>query len=406
MERPIAYNLLNKDELVYEVTIREAKPEASVAALRSQLKELVQSLPADEVVESHLDSQRDLKEVGAGMEELRLFFANTKVTFKKFNRVRALSHYLFHRLSRIEPTSEETLALHTKLEAELGIILPKVDSLFTSYNISFDKANHPVDEVQLDSRPLEKQLKSITLLQHKYGGTTCVRTYLQRLDELCVARRISVEALFQGAVELFTHHALVWFRGVKDLYDSWVDLRQALLEEFLPVDFDKRLLIEIRNRTQGPAESSQHFINSMLNYFTRLTVPVGEAERLNIIQYNLRPSFVRALALEVIPSLSCLKMKCRMIENSIARAADFHEPPKSSEHTLAPDLAYPHSRTNPKLELVESRPLFCVRCRIVGHLLKDCKSNEVVCYTCGKKGFTSSTCPDCVKKVGNISKNE
>lgn len=409
MERPIGYNLLKKEELIYEVEIRYAKPETTVTALKTQIKDLAQRLPADEILESPLDSDTDLNAVDSSMEELRTFFSTQKITFKKFNRIRALSHHLFHRLSRIEPTLDTMIKMQSRLDDELNKILGKVDALFASYHESFDKANSPAGEVpKLESRPLEKQLKSISLLQHKYGGITCVRTYLQRLDELCITRRISEAALFQGAVELFVDHALIWYRGVSGTFENWSELKKGLLNEFLSVDFDRRLLVEIRNRTQGPTESAPHFISVMLNYFSRLMVPLPEAEKLYIIQYNLRPSIVMELALEDISSIEVLKLKCRLLEHSRARVADFREPPKVNEHTLAPDLACPTpSKSTSKVEQIQSRPMFCVRCRVDGHLLNNCTSKEVVCFTCGNKGFTSGTCLKCNKKEESaaVSKN-
>lgn len=406
MERPIAYNLLHKDELIYEVEIRDVKPETTVSALRLQIQNLAIRVPADEVGESSLDVDVDLTCVERSLEELRSFFNKQKMSFKKFNRIRALAHHLFHRLGRMNPVTELAVLKYTRLEEELNTLLVKVDNLFTSYHISFEQAKKPVDlETSIASRPLEKQLKSVSLLNHKYSGTSCVRTYLQRLDELCVTRRISEAALLQGAVELFTEHALVWYRGVRDTFEDWSQLKIALLNEFLPVDFDKRLLVEIRNRTQGPTESTQHFISIMLNYFMRLTVPLSESEQLGIIQFNLRPSIVRELSLVDISSLEVLKAKCRLLEHGIARAADFREPPKINEHTLAPDLAY-QSKACPKVNVVESRPTFCVRCRRDGHVLKDCSSREVVCFTCGNKGYTSASCPKCKKGDSPVSKNE
>lgn len=86
-------------------------------------------------------------------------------------------------------------------------------------------------------------------------GRTCVRVFLQRLEELCSSRGIPAERLFVSAVELFEGDALQWYRSVKPDCSSWAQLESLLLAEFLPFDYDRRLLKEIRSRTQGPRES-------------------------------------------------------------------------------------------------------------------------------------------------------
>lgn len=220
--------------------------------------------------------------------------------------------------------------------------------------------------------------------------------YLMRLEELCETRGISEERLFQGSAELFTGDALTWFRSVKAGLSDWYTLKNLLTEEFSSIDYDDRLLREIRERTQGAHESVSLYLAIMQNYFNLLTKPLVESEKIKIVRFNLKPNFVTALALEEFVTFSDLKRRCKVLEYSFLRASEYKEPPKATNTTLAVDLAY-KGKSTPKVEAVDTSPVFCVRCRISGHSLNQCESKEFVCFSCGNKGFTRVNCPNCKK---------
>lgn len=49
-ERAICFHLLRKDELIYEVKIRDAVPEHNVVALRKHIRTLATEIPTDVIV--------------------------------------------------------------------------------------------------------------------------------------------------------------------------------------------------------------------------------------------------------------------------------------------------------------------------------------------------------------------
>lgn len=63
----MSYNIkllsLQKAELEYEVAVRGSTPADSVAELRKQIVKLAPILPAEDIMESHLDANIDLKAV-------------------------------------------------------------------------------------------------------------------------------------------------------------------------------------------------------------------------------------------------------------------------------------------------------------------------------------------------------
>lgn len=403
-ERPITWNLLHKDELVYEVQIRGSVPADDVNALRTQLRKLVKEYPSDEIVNYMGDVAEELISTSHKLAELSQLItpSSRTVTLKTLNRIQALAHHLFHRLTRITP-EEANLASHNEQMEMLNKFLSKLDNLFQIFKTSaqeYQLPDEPPTEVVTPTTiPLTKY-QTIASLNLKYDGRSCVKVFLQRLEELCCSRGIPADRLFVSAVELFEGDALQWYRSVKPDCSSWAQLESLLLAEFLPFDYDRRLLKEIRSRTQGPQESICSYISVMLNYFSRLTLPLTEREKFDIVYLNIRPEYSVPLALSPVESLSGLKRVCRILEDSWHRANTFTEPPKPSASALATDLCF-KSFSKPRVEIALAK-LFCPRCRLDTHSLSQCRSKAIVCFRCGKKDVKSSSCPDCLARSSHL----
>lgn len=345
-ERPISFNLLHKDELEYEVRIREAKPADTVVALRAQARTLNKELPADEIVNCDLDITVELvtiKEKLDSLEKLMLDSSSKTCCLKSLNRIQALAHHLFHRITRLD--SEENVTFASKINSfqeRLNTTLAKLDSIMHIFKSSLTKSLSLSSDTNHNSQNLPSEANaSIHKLNFRYNGKTCVKAFLQRLGELCLSRGISDIKLFNSASELFTDEALCWYRGVQDEVHSWSDLRQLLLEEYLPPDYDHRLMQEVRARTQGSDESIINYLSIMQNYFSRFTRSVSDEEKLNIVLFNIRPFYTAQLALNPVESWADLKRKCRLLEGAKERSEHFTEPPKITSSCLAPDLGRP-----------------------------------------------------------------
>lgn len=92
-ERPIVWNLLHKDELVYEVQIRNTVPAEDVNALRTQLRKLVREYPSDEIVNFGGDVAEELSSTSCKLIELSQLItpSSRTLTLKALNRIQALA---------------------------------------------------------------------------------------------------------------------------------------------------------------------------------------------------------------------------------------------------------------------------------------------------------------------------
>lgn len=88
-----------------------------------------------------------------------------------------------------------------------------------------------------------------------YDGKSDLIPFLERIEELRVARGASSEALFQSAIDLFKGDALSWFRSARNSVSSWDELVGLLRRDFLAPDYDDVIWEEIRNRRHRKGET-------------------------------------------------------------------------------------------------------------------------------------------------------
>lgn len=412
-ERPIAFNLLKKDELEYEVRARLAVPLSTVMDLRCQVRKLNSEIPTDEVAEYTGDIGEELDVIASKIQELHSLLQASQArhtSLKILNRVQAAAHHLYHRITRLTPSESES-ERHLQLSDQLHKLLTRLDDVLLNFKSALSPDANPgayaspsSPHIAVPAAPAARY-NAVQKMDLKYNGKTCVKAFLRRLEQVRASRDIPDSLLFRSACELFTDQASSWFDGVCDQVHCWADLKTLLIRDYLPVDYNERLLSEIRSRTQGLDESIVNYVSVMLTYFSRLESPLTESEKLNIILQNIRPFYSKQLALFPITSISELKDHCRQLEAASQRAKRFTEPNRDVSKSLAQDLVYKPVTSTKDVSAVGSIANFCVRCRVNGHTLKECKAaHRLVCYRCGEENVTAKTCRKCVPEQ-NTPKN-
>lgn len=441
---PIKYFLLNKQELTYEVLIRGEEPAPNVLGLRKQITKLTSLIPNDDVFESGIDPAADCDGVLSSLTELssRVNALNTKYDYNSAERAKALHNHIYHRLRRMDDSDPIFLQKISSLSSDFKMISKKLSTLQSSIPAQ-GTTSEPVGAQALQSSTLLESSQSIVSVQCEhtqtkdlsklsYDGNGCVRAFVQRMNEYRTVRNLSSNKLLMYASEIFKDNALHWYRSVRDSINTWEELVEQLVRDFSPFDYDYRLMSEIRNRTQGERETIVIYLAIMSELFSRLSAPISEQEKLNILMHNIRPCYAVVLAscMTDINSIATLRKLCLSYEKVQCFSSRFHEPPKSSTRTLAPDLAYNEPKTNnnnnsyynksnnnnqsnfqnfkshnsgvpvaavdSKLPTSSNRPVFCPRCRTNEHSLRQCKEDRFpVCFKCGLKDFIFPNCPKC-----------
>lgn len=426
----VYYYSLNRDELVYEVNIREVTPEDTTVKLRKQLKLLCNDFSPEDIIFEEAVPSAEFKIISQKLKELQSKLDTHQKSRDRnlLTRAKALYCHLYFRLERIQCTDPADLDIKSLQRNQLQNCF-SILSEFLSASIQQDvlgavgKAENPSGGDPGATVRVECSAdRNLTKWNLKFDGRSNPRSFLESVTELATAYNVCDATLFKSAFCLFSDQGMLWYRGVKDQVSSWKELCDLLLEEFDPVDYDYRLLGEIRSRTQGFEEPTHIYFAIMNCMFSRLKSPLNEVEKLDILLHNIRPTFTEHLALCDIKTISELKEKCRKIESARQKSTFFEEPPKQS--AFNPEFTYKGKSNKTVISVVsqspkpqgkqkfynkqlenENKKVFCHRCKVDTHSIKKCPATDKVikCFKCGELGYTIRSCPKC--KTDNNTKN-
>lgn len=423
---------------MYEVAIRGELPSDSVAGLRRQVTKLTQLYPSDDIVDSVFQFLEDIKGSQETLEKVKTNLDALKLNFDEplFNRTKALLHHLYYRLQRIEaPQAADDSAKLSKLkksyegyyEVLLSLDKPKIkDQKQAASLVTSEEESSGMNIAVSCDRGLIVELNKL-----KYDGKSCVRSFIQKVEEFRISKNITETKILSSATDIFTGDALHWYRNIRGSVGSWNEVLTALKDDFDVPDYDYRMASEIRQRTQGEEENITIYLSIMQGMFSRLSKPLKEDEKLEIILHNIRPSYSNIIAASPnIKSLEDLKLICKNYERIKVRSEFFKEPPSVSANTLAPEFGYQsskrksttssqgnfysrkfegaHQQGSHKVSEIQtseaetsaiSKASYCHRCRVNTHSMRDCTAErKIFCFRCGMKEVRTPECPNCKPK--------
>ncbi|XP_063636022.1 uncharacterized protein LOC134806625 [Cydia splendana] len=345
MEFPVKFLSLQKPELEYEVSIRGETPGSTVQDLRKQISKLGPLFPSEDILESNFSVAADLKGVSDALAKVQSHL-DSRPDRNVFLRTQNLLNHLHHRLNRIV-YDETTKPMFDVCDQEYRALTARFNSFKDTAAATVLPA--PNAEPVVSTAPINVNVtcdrgSHNELCKIKFDGKSCVRAFVVRITEFCEARSISDSKLLSYdsyATEIFTGDALHWYRNIKGQVSSWVELATLLKQDFGQKDYDYRLGNEIRSRTQGESENITVYLSIMAGLFSRLSKPLPEDEKLEILLHNIRPCYASTLAsAAAITDIDTLRNHCRNYESIQARLADFRKPPRRTADTLAPEFAY------------------------------------------------------------------
>ncbi|XP_050665158.1 uncharacterized protein LOC126965563 [Leptidea sinapis] len=356
MSFPIKFFSLQKTELEYEVAIRGESPGTTVAELRKQINKLSQLFPSHDILCSHLEPSEDIAAVVKLLNKIKSSLDSGLTDKSSLLRLENLLNHIYHRINRIEPDDiKEEHLTSTKLfricyeqylKLSNKIVDPLLVDLATSTIATSSKSQQPINIAVTCDKSVTSELGRL-----KFDGKSCVRSFIERANEFSEARNIPDSKFLSLATEIFTGDALHWFRTIKDQVSSWDDLVVLLKQDFDKSDYDYRLVSEIRSRTQGETENITIFLSILSGMFARLSNPMPEEDKLEIVLHNIRPCYASTLASSPeLRNIDQVKTICKNYENIQSRFAHFREP-IAAFGTLAPEFAYKGTEISDKFKL-------------------------------------------------------
>ncbi|KAH1015616.1 hypothetical protein HUJ05_013307 [Dendroctonus ponderosae] len=300
-------NALHAHELDYKIQLRGLKPKGPVDDRRKILRGLLSQESANLSFTQPKNSckfDRDHREILESLVDLRAKisdFVGTSCDVKYKNLTTRL-WYVTGRINRMivgsdaeQKIQEDVLVQILMLESDLD---SKLNPVTSTPNTT--APNPPQFDMPSHSVPVYKWGLN------KFTGEGSIMAFLERVEALRVSRNCSIEELFASAGDLFESQAWTWWHNhhLKNRFVNWEDLVEKLKETFLRDHYDRNLLEEIKSKKQDSKEPVAMFISSMEGLFNRLIVAPSEKDIVEIIQENLLPDYVKALALQDISSIA------------------------------------------------------------------------------------------------------
>jgi hypothetical protein len=448
---------LQQSELTYEMVSRGFSA-STVGEMRKSFRNILK-LEADQSLSSvpnPISFATDTEAIVRLLTDLRSLYDSFDGDLNSFRRISALLLHTIRRIERSNAEEADQIVQKRKwlLEAEnlrtdfddkakslrdvttVGNAVNQPQHTSSPFRTTLITSDSDESDVDASSHPIFQLSRSnyhtpVTKWGVTYDGesTTSLNSFLERIEELRVARNVTSEQLHASAIDLFSGNALLWFRSIRNDVHDWTELTSRLRRTFLPSDYDEKLQREIADRVQGTQERPVFFVAAMRNLFRRLTKVPSEAEQLKRIVKNLRPQYAQPLVFTPVNSHDELLSRLELLENSFSDSRRFDPKPRA-EPVLEPDLAYKQRLPSKHLDKItttlspttrvplrqgavgvaskqiatSSISVTCWNCGQKGHLSPSCPlPQKRHCYRCGEQNVTVRTCPKCKKTSENFS---
>lgn len=404
------FNVLNKNELVYEASIRGLNPAATVHQLRTQLGkvssesdpvDLPTCLPAADDLEG---CDLSLVTVKDGIRQLDSFFSEAV-----YGRMCAFMIHLDYRFARIErPMDVEESSIlirYDRVAADIREAQTKLKALHLRSMAPVSHQDLPgtstsavVPDINITCMGASK----LNLSGIKFDGKSCVRSFLRKAGLLMASRSITPEQMLKAIPDIFCGDALTVVLAEK--FSTWEALIQHLRSVYDRPNYDFDLLDEIKARTQGVGETISVYLAIMKTFFNLLEKPLSPGDQLEIVLRNIHPSYIPGLSGGMIADLADLQSRCKLYEGMLTRSEGYKHPPTQQTPVLVPELAYAtnHGTASNRFAKGSANPNPHFSRAAAPHNRRQFPSHPphqshkpVYCYGCNNPGFTLATCPRC-----------
>ncbi|XP_064468191.1 uncharacterized protein LOC135378939 [Ornithodoros turicata] len=175
-----------------------------------------------------------------------------------------------------------------------------------------------------------------------FSGYTDKKSVADSLDDLTAYQTgmgISDEVLIQRILQVaLIGDAARWLR-LQSRFTSVQDFQKRFKSEFLPPDYEYRILEELHKRTQHPDETLAEFVRALQDLYSRAEPTATEEQRVTRAIRQCHPRYRPYLRAHRFNSLEALAQEARSIEGDLLAELDYRPPPPP-ELALEPRCAW------------------------------------------------------------------
>lgn len=451
MTRKMHINRLDKEELIYELTVRgigigNCDEMRHRLAMAIRMETSGDSLRYPKYPYTFEQDQVAVKKTLEDLEQLLISFDNGYSSGEGMKIQTKLSHVL-GRLDNMEAGDEEE---NLKNKSELLALVLSLMDKFTEKTERFEKRKMAPPslsllESQLEVNEFQEGIHSAssvrspiaedaqqgpsslgahnkTIPPHKWNLTKfsgdskgiSVNAFFERVEELRLARNVSKECLLESGIDLFSDKAYQFYKDCKTRVRTWEELVEEFRREYLSSNYNDALFEELQKRTQHPSETIGIYLAVMSGYFGRLRCPISEQAKLSIIMKNLHPFYQDRLTDPLPKSITELRNACRRLESRRDVINSYTEPTSRRGNIVEKDLAFVDVAeeiqsmdiAGPSTRKSATKEVVCFKCKQPGHKAVGCAAKKkLVCFKCKKEGYTVKNCPTCSKQGNEMRRS-
>lgn len=272
----------------------------------------------------------------------------------------------------------------------------------------------------------------------RFGGSDgdlSIDEFLFRVENLALADGIPQASLVLGLHFLLTGSAanFYWVYRRKRPQGTWLEYRQAFLDQFATQETDLEIRKAICDRRQGQREDFGEFSLEVERMVARMRYPMEDDEVIEVLKQNMLAYLQNAIWLTPPTTLHQLKLQCRRMERLRRNQEDLSRDRKGRVNEIGASYGRAQSATPilagqslfsavepPVINLDDQRDLveavgnmrglgsqsrdyiICWNCEDMGHTYADCAALErrIFCYGCGTKNVIKPQCQFC-NRSGN-----
>lgn len=172
-----------------------------------------------------------------------------------------------------------------------------------------------------------------------YTDAKSVHEFLQQLRDYQTALGTPDDELLGHVLPVALVESAARWRRCQPAFQSMADFKDRFRAEFLPPDYERRMLEELASRTQHPEESLLEYIRAMQELYERADPTATDQDQVARVIRQCHPRFKPYLRGRGFANLEALAQEAKAVQADLLAELRYQPPPRPAE-SLEPGCAW------------------------------------------------------------------